>query len=193
MGLFFIGTLEAVFVMAVLGMTLILRRDFNRKFVVLAGGLLCIIIIWAVLGYLRPLYENNHNLDALIGIISGKLSINTISLDALTTGRWTLMVDAMKNIQILGYGYSLTPTADIVHNIPLVIVQQIGIPAAIAWTFVTAYCLFKTKWTYAWIGVIAMSVFDHYLWGQFAPYWWCLVGVSLTSDIKTDRIFRRAE
>ncbi|KKM68897.1 hypothetical protein LCGC14_1456350, partial [marine sediment metagenome] len=36
-------------------------------------------------------------------------------------------------------------------------------------------------------------VFDHYVWTQFAPWWWVLVGVSAASmDGGSDRIFRNS-
>jgi len=75
--------------------------------------------------------------------------------------------------------------------VPLIIVDQIGPLAGLAWLWVTIACLVKTKWRYAFIAVIALSLFDHYIWTQAAPYWWVLVGVSTTSTIKSDLIFRR--
>ena len=67
----------------------------------------------------------------------------------------------------------------------------IGIAGALAWLWVTLFCLIKTKWKYAWSGVIILSVFDHFIWTQVAPWWWVLVGVSSVSAIKSDLIFRR--
>ena len=85
--------------------------------------------------------------------------------------------------------YASKPT--IVHNIPLIIVHQIGILAGVSWLFVSIYCTVKTKMKYLWIAVLAMCVFDHYIWTQFGALWWVLVGSSLTTEIKNDYIFKK--
>lgn len=191
-GVFFIGALEAVFILGILGITLLIRRDFSKKFYILFGVGVGLVGLWALLGYLTPLYQGNYNIQALIELIKGNITLNGETLRMLTTGRWEIIVGALKNTTIFGHGYSLSTTeGQIVHNIPLIISHQIGPLAAITWLFLTVYCAFKTKWKYAWIGLMAMCVFDHYIWTQFTPYWWVLIGVSTTSDIKNDLIFRR--
>jgi len=191
-GLFFIGSLEAVFILVVLGIVVIARRDFSRRFIVVAGAMVLLVGIWVALGYLTPLYEGNHNLGVLFSLISGRMALTSDTLSALTTGRSVAIIEAMRNIGIFGHGYFLgTVGGGIVHNVPLIIVHQIGILAAIAWVFVTLYCLIKTKWKYAWVAILAMCVWDHYIWTQFAPYWWALAGASTTSVITSDKIFSR--
>jgi hypothetical protein len=113
------------------------------------------------------------------------------TLNGVTTSRWVVAKKALSDIQILGHGYKPGLAEPFtVHNVPLVIVDQIGPLAGLAWLVVSLWCLIKTKWKYAWIAVIAMGVWDHYVWTQFAPYFWVLVGVSTTSKITSDRIFR---
>jgi len=109
--------------------------------------------------------------------------------------RLRVIGDAMTNLKPFGEGYILTDFSRVknIHNVPLVLVQQLGwagILATIAWLWVTVYCLIKTKWKYAWVMILALSVFDHYIWTQLAPIWWVLIGVSTTSEIKSDLIFR---
>lgn len=193
-GLFFIGALEAVFIVGVMGIVVIIRRDFSRRFIIVVGSMMLLVGIWTALGYLTPLYEGNHNLSVLYGLISGTTTPTQDTLNAVTTGRWESIVNAIQNIRLFGHGYSLsTVGGGIVHNIPLIIMHQIGPVAAIAWSIVTVYCLIKTKWKYAWIAVIAMCVWDHYLWTQFAPYFLVLVGVSTApNNIVSDLIFRRS-
>ena len=191
-GLFFIGALESVFILGVLGITVLIRRDFSKHFIIAASVLVGLIGLWALLGYLIPLYEGNQNVAALFGLFNGDSTLDASTITTLTSGRWPVIVRAMKNISFIGHGYSLsTAGGQIVHNIPLIIVHQIGPIAGIAWLFVTVYCAIKTKWKYAWIAVMAMCVWDHYLYTQFTPYWWCLVGISTASNIKSDLIFRR--
>jgi len=196
-GLFFIGALEAVFIVAVLGIVIILRRDVNRRFILVAGSIASLIVLWIILGYATPLYEGNHNIDLLFRILRGDAELSSLTMTFLTSGRWAIIVRSLQDFSFIGHGYSVgIEISDIigesgtVHNLPLIILHQIGPMAAVAWTFVTAYCLLKTKFKYAWIAVMAMCVFDHYIWTQFAPYWWVLAGVSLASESKTDLIFR---
>lgn len=109
--------------------------------------------------------------------------------------RLQVIGQAMTNIKPFGEGYILTDFSRVknVHNVPLVLVQQLGwagILGAIAWLWVTVYCLIKTEWKYAWVLIIALSVFDHFIFTQLAPIWWCVIGVSTTSEIKSDMIFK---
>ena len=53
-GLFFIGALEAVFIVGVLAVVIILRRDMSVRFAVVAGVLVFLVALWAGLGYLTP-------------------------------------------------------------------------------------------------------------------------------------------
>ena len=197
-GLFFVGALEAVFIVAVLGIVLIFRRDVNRKFIVIVGSLTFLIVLWIVLGYASSLYVGNHNILFLTMLLAGKVEWNDFTVNLLTTGRWDIIVRSLQNFSFIGHGYSMgVELSDIieecgtVHNLPLIILHQIGPFGALAWTFVTAYCLIKSKFKYAWIAVMAMCVFNHYIWTQFAPFWWALVGISLASDTKSDLIFRK--
>jgi len=187
--------LEAVFIVAVLGAMVILRRDVNRQFLIVAGSLASLIVLWVGLGYIAPLYEGNRNLYVLWNLVIGKIPLTMGTMDILTTGRMIHIVNAVKEASLIGYGYSLGIRigGGTVHNVPLIILYQIGLVAAVAWSFVTVYCLIKSRWKYAWMAVIAMCVFDHYIWTQFAPFWWALAGVSTTSDIKSDLIFRKLE
>ncbi len=191
-GLFFIGALEAVFIVGVLAVVIILRRDMSIRFAIVAGVLVFLVSLWAGLGYLTPLYEGNNNISILFGLLSGREVLTADTIQSLTSGRWEVIVESVRNISLIGYGFSLNTTGGgIVHNTPLIILHQVGPFAAIAWVFVTLFCLIKTKWKYAWTAVIAMSIFDHYLWTQFSPWFFALVGVSTASSIKSDLLFKK--
>lgn len=193
-GLFYIGELEPVFMMFVICSYVLYRAwregEYSYKMPLSLLPVTIAIIAWALLGYLSILYWGNGNVTELARVATGNEPLNTATVDAVTSDRFTVYLDTLRNMKLLGHGYSLSTTAGgIAHNMFLVIVQQVGILAAIAWLGVTVYCLIKTKWKYAWLCVIAMSVFDHYLWTQMTPLWWALAGVSLTSTIENDHIF----
>ena len=191
-GLFFIGTLEALFIISIMVVVFLLRGDVNWQFKAITGVLIALVGLWALLRHLIPLYEGNYNLVVLLDLITGKTAVSGDTLTALTSGRFPIIVDALKNFSIIGHGYLLGIAKEgTVHNVPLIIMHQVGPLAAIAWLFVAVYCLIKTEWKYAWVALLAMCVFDHYIWTQFTPLWWVLVGVSTASNVKSDLVFNR--
>lgn len=192
LGILVNGGLTGFFIVGVLGLMVLARRDFGRNLWIVAGAAAAAIIAGLTISSLTPLHEGTRNTSTLIGLITGQLPWDATTLDALLTGRWTINTNAIHNLQPwIGHGLTLTVESTTAHNVPLVIVQQVGIPAALAWTFVTLYCLVKTRWTYLWVAALATCAFDHFLWTQFTAYWWVFVGISLSSDIKSDLIFRR--
>lgn len=190
-GVFFIGALEGMFIIGVIGVIVLIRRDYNKYLFTSLCVLLFIISIWALSGNLIPLYKGNDNLIALFEVVTGKTPINMETMNAMTSFRWEVYDEAVQRFNFMGYGYSLDlRQGRNIHNVPLNIMDQIGVLAAIAWLGLTIYCAIKTKWHYAWVAILAMGVFDHYLWTQFGSMWWCLIGVSTASNIKSDLIFR---
>lgn len=188
-GLFFTGSPEAIFVLGVLSIVLLVRKDYSRLTLIAAGIVVSLAIAWIATGNAESLYGY-----AFKRMGTAKMAVATQSeevFNASVTNRWIVIKQAMSEIRPLGYGLSITEfNFWTVHNLPLIIVQQLGIAAAVAWTWVTVYCLKTTTWKFAWIAVIALCVFDHYVWTQMAFWWWVLVGVSTTIPIR-DYVFRK--
>jgi hypothetical protein len=112
-------------------------------------------------------------------------------LDQMSGYRWYDWKNALTDIKVFGHGYNMTNFYwGIPHNVPLVIVWQVGILAALSWLFVMVYLLIKTKWKYAIITILALSVFDHFIWTQIGMWWWAAVGVISLNDIKSDLVFK---
>jgi len=203
--LFFVGALEGLFAVIVLGIIILARRDWSRKILLPIGLLVVAVTLWGSLGHFAPLW-GKYNIDVLLGMSRGEIAITDDTVNKATTGRWVNIVNRMSNIQPLGrefwiimprtdkvdYGYHefSSPDEEPVHNVPLIIVDQIGPVAAGAWLFIAIVCLVTTRWKYAWSAIFALSVFDHFIWTQFAPYWWVLAGVSTSVAIKNDYIFK---
>ena len=181
--LFFTGAPEAIFVVGVMGIVLIWRRDWNRKLWLTIGAVILVAGLWVGLGYGKDLYS--YTTDKLQQAWVGDID------DALT-GRIYVIQEAMSDIQPLGHGYEPgVAEPDTVHNVPLIIVDQLGIPAAIAFLIATGYCLVRTRWKYAWFAVLSLCVFDHFIWTQIAPFWWALAGVSTVAVIDNDYIYKQ--
>lgn len=216
--LFLSGSPEGVFVLGIMTIVVLLRRDWGKKLILATIPVILIAGLWFGLGYGQELYgytaqvtkvEPTMNAPALPEkppasssqqtppppSVSAPPAIKVKSKMSSIGYRWEVIKHAMANIEPLGDGYNLTKFSQQlnVHNVPLVIVQQlgwVGIPAGIAWLWVSIWCLARTRWKYVWIMVLALSVFDHFIWTQLAPWWWAIIGVTTAGSIKTDLMFK---
>jgi len=192
-GLFFTGAEMAVFALAVLGGAMLVRKDWNRKALIpvaCVGALVAVGIVSGVMSkYVRPA---EVYFDATRQIpYAETVEERDALLDKALNNRWTPYKKVIEDISSAGHGYNITQFySGMPHNVPLIIAHQVGPVAAFAWLFLMFYCLVKTKWKYAFVVVLALSVFDHALWTMVAPWVWGLVGVASSSDIPNDYIFR---
>jgi hypothetical protein len=197
---FLIGALEGVFVIGVMMLIVLLRRDCGKKILIPIGVVVLTVILTAASGKLSVLYyQSSKNIQATIALVTGQATEQYGDMDnAISnafTGRWRVIVDAVTDIRILGHGFTLTPNPDNgdrepVHNTPLLITDQVGPLAGLAWLWVSVYCLVRTRWKYIWAAVLVTSLLDYYIWTQFAPWWWVFIGLSTTDTTHRDLIFR---
>ena len=192
--MFMSGSPEAVFALGFLGIAVLVRRDWSKKaLIVLAPAVLAAVLLFSLghgYGLIRyPLF--------ILGQEVAAVSDEPLHDSGGTTpiGRKLAVArEAMADIKPLGDGYSVTAfTHETVHNVPLVIVQQLGWPgivAALAWLWVSVWCLVKTRWKYVWVLILALSVFDHYTWTQLGPFWWAIIGASTATGAGGDLVFR---
>jgi len=188
--MFMTGSPEAIFVIGVMAIAVMARRDWGKRLVLAVAPLVIIGILFFSLGYGQQLYSYTFSVAEL----EPTMAISGEGISAVGY-RFEVIKEAMTSLKPLGEGYILTDFSRVrnVHNVPLVLVQQLGYPgilAGIAWLFVSIYCLIKTRYKYVWVLVLSLSVFDHYIWTQLAPWWWAIIGVSTASKIKSDLIFR---
>ena len=200
--LFFTGAPEMIFVVGVIGLAVLIKRDFSKDMFKIVGIVLLIAGLWAIPGYTQDIYSlSGDKLGALNEAITGQNTspefldnselyqgtfVDTTQSSRLRriinytfSGRIEVMEKAIKNISFFGHGYNVLGfTTKTVHNLPLIIVDQIGILAGIAWLWLTLYHLVKSKWNYLWIAIIALSIWDHYLWTQICFYWWVALGAT---------------
>jgi hypothetical protein len=201
---FLTGAPEGLFAAAVIGLVVLWRKDWGSKLVFVLAPVIIIASLWFGQGWCQSLYGYTYRIaDAapsdVAEVLSGPVSspvIPDFAGDSAIGFRLKVIDAAKDKFQPLGEGYNLTAfRTSTVHNVPLIIVQQLGIPgilAAIAWLWVCVYGLIKTKWKYAWIVLLTLSFFDHFVWTQMAPMMWCVIGVSATSLIETDLVFKNA-
>ena len=187
--IFLSGSPEGLFAVGVLAIVVLLRRDWSVKLGIVAGSLAIIALLYFGLGYGQRLY--NYTMQ----VATDEPTVSSADTSALGY-RLLVIKESMQSISLLGDGYNLTNFGKEanVHNVPLVIVQQLGWPgvlAGLAWLWVTIWCLVKTRLKYVWALVLALSVFDHFIWTQLAPWWWAIAGVATSGSIKSDYIFRK--
>ena len=116
-----------------------------------------------------------------------------IKMDYVLDGRLTFIHDFITNPQPLGTGYVYYPNNNVdnpIHNVPLIIVEQVGIVAAIAWIFLLVYCMVKTKWKWAFVAVISLCPQDNFMWTRLGIWFFALVGVALVVALESDYIFK---
>ena len=189
--MFLTGSPEGVFTIFVVGLVILARRDWSRKLLYVLGAVVAIMIMWVSLGWGQSLYGYAKNIatrdDPTVPYIENEKR-------SAIGYRLYVIQKELSDLQPFGDGYSITDfNKNPIHNVPLIIVQQLGwagIIAALAWLWVAIYCLAKTRWKYAWVVLLSLCVFDHFIWSQLCPLFWCLVGVSTASAIKNDLIFR---
>lgn len=218
-GIFFTGADEGLFCLILLAIFVVVRRDWSKKILLPIGTLILLLAICTPLGITSDLWmpaaqkvsaTKQVMQETPIGEIANKIVpdsltkeidkakpviettsvTNTDWLDEATNNRWTGYWK-LSPIKPLGYGYNINQFyVGIPHNVPMIIIEQIGILGALAWCIVAIYCLIKSKWKYAWLGFIAMGVFDHYTWTMAAPWFWALVGVSSSNSLYSRYLFR---
>ena len=194
--MFLSGSPEAVFVIACLAITVLLRRDWGKRLGITVGVVATVAAVWFSLGWGQQLYSYTadilHNDPTEQPPLEEQIEM-TAPRDPIGY-RMLVIREAFRDIKPTGEGYNLTGFHPLIaHNVPAVIVQQLGWPgvaAAAAWLWVSVWCLVRTKWKYAWVLLLSLSVFDHFIWTQMAPYWWLVAGVSTTDSSGDGSLFR---
>lgn len=191
-GLFFTGADEAIFSAAVMAIAVLIRRDWSKRLLVPIAALILVFSVCTPIGVTGKLY--NRTYEKIVYLFQGNLY-------EATNERYGVDGDFIGNmniapVKVFGNGYFVSwddsYRFQIPHNVPVIVFDQIGIFGGLAWIFATAYLVIKTRWRYAWIAVLSLCVWDHYIWTQAASWYWVLAGVSSASDIKSDLIFKNA-
>ena len=181
--LLFTGAEEALVALTVIGLTLLARRDWSKK-ILLPFGVLVIVVVVGVLNGLVPQFW-----DAVPSRVE---ALTQGDVGTATTERSTGWEEALTTVKPLGHGYEpFNVRWYSVHNVPLRILREVGPIAAIAYCFLMVYCLIKTKRKYIIVALIALGLFDHFLYTQLCVYTFVAIGIAMRLDQEDDLIFRR--
>jgi len=191
--LVFTGAEEVLLVGAILGIVVLVRKDVSRRLLAVSAVVVVLVLALLPSGIPQQLFlrgggpmQMEERLDALF---AG-------GLNKATGHRLEIYRRVIDNIAPFGHGYYVTEFGGVwdkhtAHNVPLVITDQVGPLAALAWVWATVYMAWRTKWRYLFIGILAMSILDHALWTQAAVWWWAAVGVASGTEPGegTDKVF----
>ena len=204
--LYFTGAEEALLVGIILGVAVFVRRDIGWRMLVVPVSLLLLLAITLPFSIPQDLYGKfQTRVDAIEQSVTVEQEEVMVadngytnlydSLNFASGHRLEIYKRVIENIKPFGHGYYVTEFGGLekrtAHNVPLIIVDQVGPLAAVAWLWVTVFMAIKTRWKYLFIGIFAMSILDHALWTQAAPWWWAAVGIAsgVQPSGDTDRIF----
>ncbi len=181
-GLFFTGANEAVIGIGVIFLVILLRKDWSKKILLPIGVLALTVIICTPLGITQQLW---HTTPQKIEEVAGG------DVDSGLTGRTEAYSSALHDIRILGHGYNpFNIMYGTIHNVPLRVLYELGPIAALAWLWLMGYGLFKTQAKYIFAAILALSLFDHFIWTQLRLYTFFAIGVGTT--INSDLIYRES-
>lgn len=177
LAVFFIGSIEGIYIFITLLAWMIIKKNYNRAMFIELSIAVLFIIIWSVFGTGRSIWHRLLPASKLVSDTS-----NSHELAWKTMG-WKYFID---NFKWYGNGYLQLVSNkiyDTIHNVPLVIVQQIGVVPAIAWIYASMVSLIKSKFSIIWIGLLVMCIADHMVWTNLVIYWWMIVGISFRKEI----------
>ena len=215
-GIFLTGAEEGMFAVAIMFIVVLIRRDFSAKIWLPIGVLLVIIGLGVFpFNYTKMLYatpiddvsvliSHKHTADIStvqkIGLKADiPVNVDTpsqfkIPLDYELDGRLAFMGEAFQKWDWLGTGYQINPVDYLdytIYNVPLVVAQEVGVLAAAAWLFVVIFCLVKTKWKYAFIAILVLSLLDNFMFCEFGVVVFAIAGVATASTRESDLIFKK--
>lgn len=195
-GLLFSGAEEALFYIAVGGIVILARRDWSRKILLPLGVIVLFIVIATPLGITQTLF--GRGIDMIKGVYRAVTDDSLTPeernelLDKATNTRWLGGWRLHRPVQALGHGINLTyHYKGIPHNIVLLIMDQLGPVAMLAWFAVIIGGIKKTAWKYAYLALLLFGVFQPFVWTKMAPWIWAVAGASTGAD-RSSYIFRGA-
>lgn len=201
-GLYFTGAPEAIFYVAVMGLVILIRRDWSVKIALPLSVLGALMILCSLTGLTQILWQRSFDMvnGVYVALMDKTLTNGQRDelLDKATNMRWLSTWQLQRNIEPLGHGLDLTNMktleagAHVNHNIVLLVTDQLGPVAGLAWLGAMIVGIKKTKWKYGFLALILFGVFQPFVWTLMAPYMWIMAGTASNSKVKSSYIFREA-
>lgn len=178
-GIYFSGAAEGLFAIIALGIIWTIKnwkvvKRIPVKNLIITGGIGAAVVI----GMIPVTWSNiwtSKLVDRIIDAINGNWYVAS-GYRMSAAGNWNLTMP----IRPFGYGFNFNNFyVGIPHNLGLIIIEQVGIVAFIAFVLLAIYMIRKMSWhwKWVWIGMILLGVFDHFIWTEAAPWWWLVAGI----------------
>ncbi len=177
----FVGSIEGIYIMGFILVVMLIRRDWDKRLWIAMGLGAIAIIYFFVWGNGIELWD--RTLNVVNATVAGDISRGELN--------WRLQsyIKCFNEFNFLGNGYEqIVKPLVTVHNVPLVIVNQIGFVPAMAWLFCLVYSFRHSRRIYLWSAIIVMCLFDHWVWTTMAMYFWVALGLSDTKI--NDRVYK---
>lgn len=182
-GLLLSGAEEALFYIGILGLVILIRKDWSRKILLPIGVMAIVLILCIATGFFPTLYSRASNMAHDLYKALTDPMLTSEERDALlnqaTNGRWLNGWHLHRPIQPLGYGVNVTYHYKLIpHNIVLLVTDQLGPVAAMAWVVAMIGGIKSTKLKYGFIALILFGTFQPFVWTEMAPYMWTMAGMA---------------
>lgn len=185
----FTGSYWALMALVGCGFIALVKKEVNlsKKFLTTLGCfvLLLVVVVASSTSIQERVWQVNQVQDAWEkGSLRGAQSLNT-RLDA--NG------EALRNFSFVGHGLDLEKDEDgglhgqsnrygiNLHNVPLVLLDNMGVVAALSWLFVTLVAIYHSKrYRYALLAIFIMSATGSADWWWFnlwMPFYFALLGL----------------
>ena len=194
-GLLISGAEEGLFYIAILGAAILIRRDWGRRILLPVGVVALVLIGGLITGHIQDSRAVSMIKDTYRAVTDKTLTQEErdVLLNRATNSRWLHGWRLHRPVQPLGYGVTVTyHYKDTPHNIALLIIDQLGPAAMIAWFAAVIGGIRKTKWKYGFLSLILFGVFQPFVWTMMAPYMWVMSGAATTS-VRSGYIFKKAQ
>lgn len=191
-GLFFAGDHWSIIALVIVGIIMLIKRDYyfkNTKVLIslVLVGLVLTLGFWPS-GTTQKIWGFTVSNNQLIAEPGGS------PVDLGLNDRVRIDLEVVKDVSIVGKGIqSDTPTKfdgsvlitryqGMVHNIPIMILDDLGPIAAVAWVFLVVLLILKYPTTrYIWAFILVTSLFSYWWWIPTAigSWFFTLVGTTV--------------
>ena len=181
-GLMLTGASEGIVSIALLALFVVIQRDFSKKLIYVGALVGILFIVLTPLGITSQLssqtmsYITSNNPLPESYIQPGvDRSITGDNLQRITNNRWYRYVDVVQNIKPVGNGFY--SKSSLVENLPLRILYETGVVGLLLWCVILGYGLKDKNTRYIFAAIIAVNLFDHYIWSEIPVYLWFAIGL----------------
>lgn len=193
-GVFFTGdhwtwiALAVVFIIALVRQEVLLLTN-TQKF--LPKGLVLpalILVILVLVGLQVGFFERLYRASDILATITGKAPTEISEKISTLSFRTTVTLDALKNTAPLGHGVQFDTTKEennryngMVHNVPVMIWDDLGPLAGLAWIFLIFRAIVKSRTNrYVLLYIFIASLFGYWFWWPLGLsfFTWLVLGMS---------------